>query len=62
MSIAGRPDCYSEEALRPQILATFRNVVLNLLRLNGLTQTKASLRRFAFCPDKLRLLIGNLKL
>ena len=60
--VMSEDDCRIRTGHAPQILATFRNVVLNLLRLNGLTQTKASLRRFAFCPDKLRLLIGNLKL
>lgn len=42
----------------PQVLATLRNTVINLLRATGATNIAQSLRHYAACPDEALALVG----
>jgi len=42
----------------PQVMATLRNTVINLLRATGATNIAQSLRHYAACPDEILALVG----
>jgi len=49
----GEDKCQVKKRHGPQNLATFRNIVINLLRLTGHKEIAATLREFSYHPRKL---------
>jgi hypothetical protein len=59
--VLGEDRCRVRTGQAPQVLATLRNAALNWLRLNGYREITATLRTFAFRPDRLLQTLGILK-